>query len=148
MQSTFRIASPDDLDRLLELMREYYAFDHLAFDEPRARAAAARLLGDGSLGRAWIIERGGAAVGYMVLMFGFSLEFHGRDAFLDELYVREAHRGEGVGGAAIAHLEAACREHGVAALHLEVERANNRAQAVYRKLGFRDHDRYLLTKRL
>ncbi len=33
-------------------------------------------------------------------------------------------------------------------LHLEVERANARAQNVYRRQGFVDHDRYLLTKRL
>jgi ribosomal protein S18 acetylase RimI-like enzyme len=31
-------------------------------------------------------------------------------------------------------------------LHLEVERANTAAQGVYRRAGFKDHDRYLLTK--
>ena len=39
-----------------------------------------------------------------------------------------------------------CRTEGIAALHLEVERANTIAQEVYRKQGFKDHDRYLLTK--
>ncbi|HZS42158.1 MAG TPA: GNAT family N-acetyltransferase [Polyangia bacterium] len=148
MPPTFRIASPEDLDALVAMMREYYAFDRLAFDEARARAAAARLLGDESLGRAWIIEAGGAAIGYAVLVLGYSLEFHGRDAFLDELYVREPHRGAGVGRAAVELLEDFCRAHGVAALHLEVERSNARAQSLYRKLGFIDHDRYLLTRRL
>ncbi len=40
----------------------------------------------------------------------------------------------------------ACRELGVRALHLEVERENVEAQALYRRIGYKDHDRYLLTK--
>jgi ribosomal protein S18 acetylase RimI-like enzyme len=36
----------------------------------------------------------------------------------------------------------------VQALHLEVELAKTKAQAFYHKVGFEDHDRYLLTKRL
>ena len=47
---------------------------------------------------------------------------------------------------AIRFVEDACRDLGVEALHLEVERGNTRAQTVYHKAGFADHDRYLLTK--
>jgi len=35
---------------------------------------------------------------------------------------------------------------GVHALHLEVVRENTIAHAVYRKFGFEEHDRFLLTK--
>jgi ribosomal protein S18 acetylase RimI-like enzyme len=35
---------------------------------------------------------------------------------------------------------------GVHTLHLEVERKNVRAHHLYRKMGFEDHDRYLMTK--
>jgi ribosomal protein S18 acetylase RimI-like enzyme len=45
-------------------------------------------------------------------------------------------------------LEEACRSLEVQALHLEVERANTKAQAFYHKVGFEDHDRYMLTKRI
>jgi diamine N-acetyltransferase len=31
-------------------------------------------------------------------------------------------------------------------MHLEVDRANTRAQEVYRKAGYKDHDRFLWTK--
>ncbi|HEX2680374.1 MAG TPA: hypothetical protein VHQ03_03690 [Candidatus Dormibacteraeota bacterium] len=37
---------------------------------------------------------------------------------------------------------------GVHALHLEVTHANTGAQQLYRKFGFEDHDRYLMTKRI
>jgi GNAT superfamily N-acetyltransferase len=33
------------------------------------------------------------AVGYIVLTFGYSLEYLGRDAFIDEFYLRESYRG-------------------------------------------------------
>jgi len=57
-------------------------------------------------------------------------------------------RGKGVGKLALAFAEDACRALGVRALHLEVERANAAAYGLYRKVGFVDHERYLLTKRL
>ena len=46
----------------------------------------------------------------------------------------------------IAQTEEICSERNISGLHLEVERANARAQALYRRVGFLDHDRYLLTK--
>lgn len=84
--------------------------------------------------------------GYIVLTFGFSLEYHGRDALVDEIYLRERFRGQGTGTRGLQFIEGVCRELGIRALHLEVERANIIAQSVYRRAGFVDHDRYLLTK--
>lgn len=55
-------------------------------------------------------------------------------------------RPAGPGDAAVL-LAAPCREAGVSALHLEVARKNTAAQGFYRRLGFEDHDRYLMTRR-
>ncbi|NJN97294.1 MAG: GNAT family N-acetyltransferase [Anaerolineales bacterium] len=74
-------------------------------------------------------------VGYLVLTLGFRLAY-GRYAFIDEIYVRPAHRSQGIGRQAIAWAEAMCRELGVKALHLEVEQANAKARALYLTLGF------------
>src|SRR5918997_799998 len=95
---------------------------------------------------AYLLLSGGEVAGYVVITFGFSLEFRGRDAFIDELFVKDAFRGRGLGAATIRFAEGVCRGRGVRALHLEVERANTGAQSVYRRAGFKDHDRYLLTK--
>ena len=146
MEPTFVLARVSDIDLLLTLMPEYYAFDHLRFDENIARTALRQILNDDACGRIWLIQLGEETVGYIVLAFGFSLEFHGRDAFVDEFYLREAYRGRGIGQAALRFVEAACPALGVHALHLEVERANRNAQALYRKLGFVDHNRYLMTR--
>jgi ribosomal protein S18 acetylase RimI-like enzyme len=145
-ETTLEIATPGNADELVPLIREFYAYEHLRYEETRVRVALGQLLTDERLGRVWVVRRAGEAVGYVVLTFGFSLEFGGRDAFLDELFVREEHRGGGIGRRAIETAAAACRQAGVRALHLEVERKNEAAQGFYRRLGFTDHDRYLLTR--
>lgn len=127
-------------------MREFYAVEHLKFDEEVARRALRQILSHESFGRVHLVSVGGEVAGYVVLTFGFSLEFHGRDALIDELYLRESFRGRGLGKASLLFVEEVCREEGIKALHLEVDRVNARAQAVYRQAGYRDHDRYLLTK--
>jgi ribosomal protein S18 acetylase RimI-like enzyme len=146
VEPVFTLANDSDTPELVELMREFYAFEHIAFDEGAARSGLRQLLNEGGFGVVHMIRVGAEAAGYLVLTFGFSLEFHGRDAFVDELYLRENFRGRGIGRACIEFAAEVCRAEGIAALHLEVERGNTRAQALYRRAGFRDHDRYLLTK--
>jgi GNAT superfamily N-acetyltransferase len=146
MPPTLRIASEADTDLLLGFMREYYTFDGHAFDRAKARDALLGILRDESLGRVWLVCDGDIAVGYIVVTYGYSLEYLGRDAFVDEFYLRVSHRGRGWGRQILDRVEQAARSQGIRALHLEVVRANRSALQVYRKLGFRDHDHYLMTK--
>jgi diamine N-acetyltransferase len=141
-----RPAAPADVEPLLPLVEAFHAEDGYPFLEEETRINLRRLLSDPQLGRLWVFEEAGALVGYLVLGLGFSLEFRGRDAFVDELYVVPSHRGRGLGKQALAAAEAACRELGVRALHLEVERDNEEALGLYLKAGFVDNDRYLMTK--
>ncbi len=85
-------------------------------------------------------------VGYLAVTLGFSLEYRGRDAFIDELFIEPGSRGLGLGREALEIAERYCRECGVRALHLEVERHHQSAFELYRRTGFEDHDRYLMTK--
>ena len=148
MAAAFRPATTADEPILFELMREFYRHERMAWDEAAARGALHGVLADASRGRALLIELGAAVAGYLVVCFGWSLEFQGRDAFVDELYVREAFRGQGLGTRALEVAADLCRESGVRALHLEVERRNTRAQDVYRRAGFVDREYYLMTRRL
>jgi len=127
-------------------MREYYAFDGHGFDEQKARAALTRLLNEAKLGRVWLIRDGETPVGYVVLCFGYSLEWLGRDAFIDELYLLEQYRGRGWGRKTMGFVEQVARAEGVRTLHLEVVRKNARALEVYRKMGFQEHESTFLSK--
>lgn len=142
----FRLAVESDADVLLEFMRAYYAFDGHGFDHEKARVALTALLREAQFGRAWLILDGATPVGYIVLCFGYSLEWLGRDAFVDEFYLREEYRGLGWGRRAMAFVEDAGRAEGIRALHLEVMRQNARALELYRGLGYREHQSTFLSK--
>lgn len=148
MDVTFRLANADDINVLLEFMLEFYEFDHLDFDSAAARAALQAMLKDDALGSIWLIQMGEKSIGYIALTLGFSLEFQGRDAFVDEIYIRANYRGSGIGGKALEFVVRACRSLGVKALHLEVARDNENALALYRKLGFKERSQILLTRRI
>lgn len=148
MAFTFRLAAESEIAPVLGFMRAFYVGEGYPFDERAAATALAELVRAPALGRVWLIVEGEEPVGYVALTFGYSLEFHGRDAFIDELFVRAERRGQGAGTAALRFVLDACPVLGVHALHLEVERVNTAAQALYRRLGFHDHDRYLLTRQM
>ena len=142
----FRLAVESDAELLLDFMRDYYAFDGHGYDRAKARTALIPLLENPNFGRAWIILDGDSPVGYAVLGFGYSLEWLGRDAFVDELYLVEAYRGRGWGRKTMAFLEDAARELGIRALHLAVVKGNDAALQLYESVGFIRHESAFLSK--
>ena len=146
MDPTFRLATEADAELLLGMMREYYAFDDHAWDEPRARTALLAFLREPSFGRTWLICDPDDPVRYILLTIGYSLEYLGRDAFIDEFFLLPPYRGRGWGRAALNFVEDAARAAGVRAIHLEVVRANNTAKEVYLRSGYVDHARHLMSK--
>lgn len=144
----FRQATELDVDTVLETMRGYYAEEGYPFVEAETRQALVDLLRDSCLGRLWVADEGDRVVGYLAVTLGHSLEHRGRDAFIDELFIAEEARSRGLGREALLVAETYGREVGVRALHLEVERHRQLAMAIYRRAGFEDHGRFLLTKRL
>jgi len=145
---TIREATLQDETELLRMMRLLAEQEpgKIQFDESAARATFRRFLSLPAFGRVWLLSEVDLPVGYMVLTIGFSFEFRGHDAFIDELYIDSNFRRRGYGQQAVAFLEEKARELGVNAVHLEVDRGNDPAFELYRQSGYRDHDRFLMTK--
>jgi ribosomal protein S18 acetylase RimI-like enzyme len=145
---TIREATLQDEAELLGMMRLLAEQEpgKIHFDESAARATFHRFLSLPAFGRAWLLREGNLPVGYIVLTIGFSFEFHGHDAFVDELYIDAASRRRGYGKKAVTFLEKKAREMGVNAIHLEVDRGNGPAFQLYKRIGYQDHDRFLMTK--
>lgn len=137
-------ADPSDLDELLPLIRELHA--HEGFEAPELRRSVARLIGDANIGRLLVCREGNKPLGYAIVSFGYSLEFGGRDAFVDEIYVRPESRSQGVGAHLLSACEHAALSGGARVLHLEVDRGNPRAQELYVRSGYKEHTRHLMTK--
>jgi ribosomal protein S18 acetylase RimI-like enzyme len=141
----FEAQEPDTGD-LIAMMRDFYAELGEPFAEVRAERALRALLDDPSHGAAWVFRQDGRAVGYLVITHGYSLEFDGRIAVVDEVYAVPEMRERGLGAQALALAEEHCRRNGIAALRLEVHHENRRALALYERNGFAAHDRHLMTK--
>jgi len=143
-----RAATPEDEPELLRMMRLLAEQEpgKIQFDDAAARASLRKFQSLPAFGGAWMLCEGNKAVGYIVLTVGFSFEFHGHDAFIDELYVDAAYRRRGYGRKAVTFIEEKARAMGVNAIHLEVDRGNDPALELYRRAGYADHDRFLMTK--
>jgi GNAT superfamily N-acetyltransferase len=92
-----RGAGRGDVVTLVGLMRDFYAESGYVLAEARAAEAFDDLLARPELGRVWLIERGGEAVGYIVVTFVFAMEHGGLAAVVDDFYVRPEARGGGMG---------------------------------------------------
>lgn len=143
-----RKARASDAVELLALIREYYRFDGIRFDQKRIGVALRKLLRDESLGCAWIVEQDGAAAGYVILTFNYDLEFGGMQGFVTDLFLREKYRGRGLGKASLDCVGDYCRARKISAIELQVEHDNRAAQKFYRKLGFRRVSRIVMGKEL
>ncbi len=102
MSVAIRRASASDLADLLELMREFYAEAGYPLSSDRARTAFLPLLAPGDLGQVLLAHCEGQLAGHLVLTFCYSMEYGGRSAFVDDLFVRPALRNRGVGRALVA----------------------------------------------
>jgi GNAT superfamily N-acetyltransferase len=140
-----RIATLDDADTLLPFVRAYHEFEGITSTSAERAEAVAPLLPEGTaVGRVWLIETKGEAIGYIALCFGYSIEFGGRDAFVDEFYIAEEARGRGIGSAVLEAVKLEAVNFGVRVLHLEVDRGNHAAKRLYSSAGFASRERFHL----
>ncbi len=112
---------------------------------PSSERICLELLQNPFYGLIFLAREQGIPVGYLIVCFDFSLEYHGKGAWVDELFVEPAHRGKGIATQLLDLAASASLENGAQTLHLEVTHGNP-AIELYRRRGFVDHHRYLMTK--
>jgi len=141
---SFRLTDSEDIEILLNFIKNFYGLSSYPFDEDKVRESVANLINNNNLGRIWIIEYDSKAIGYIILTFGYSIEYKGRDAFIDEFYIEEEYRG--IGKETMDFIVKESLELEIKALHLEVEKDNERAKNLYLKYNFTDNGRTLMTR--
>ena len=144
MATEIRLATIRHIDELLPLVSAYHDFEGVIQDEGTRRKTISTLLLAPDLGPVWLIYHAGSLAGYIAICLGYSIEFGGRDAFVDEFFLREDFRGKGIGTAVLKMVIERLGDDGVKALHLEVGKSNQRAQAMYEAAGFVLRDQYHL----
>ncbi len=95
--------------------------------------------------RAFIAEWDGQTAGY-ALFWGYYSTWAGRGMFLEDLFVREAFRGRGIGKALLAGVARVAVDEHCYGIHWEVLDWNEKAIELYKNLGatFRDQWRPVL----
>ena len=133
MAVTLRRTRPDDLAFVTALERdaENRKFIGQWTDEEHRSA-----IGRTTAREHWIIERDGERAGYLIAYDGRP---RARSIYVKRILVADKERGTGTAALA-SFLDDACARTGVEFVWLMVRDRNERAQAVYRKLGFARHD--------
>ncbi len=137
-------ARSEDIEDVTALVAAYHAFERIDIPNAQRRLAVSQLLADQSLGDIWLIYCEDLLVGYIAICFGYSIEFAGRDAFLDEFFLKEEARGRGIGGHVVDSLSTQLSATGIKALHLEVDNDNHGAQRFYARHRFVARNKYHL----
>ena len=148
MSAALHLARPEHLDKLLPMVEAFHAEEGLESSEENRRAGIEPLLEGIPYGAIYIIGPARAPIGYVVVTFGWSVEFGGMDSFVDELYIRPPVRGRGIATEVLSELPKTLGEAGIKALHLEVDRGNETAQRLYLRCRFQPRDSYMLMTKL
>ena len=136
MSVAVRDAVPGDLEALvrfnLAMARET---EGLAIDAERLRAGVGAALADASKGRYWVAERDGAVVGGLLVTYEWSDWRNATFWWIQSVYVDPVHRGRGVFTALYRHVARLASGAGCCGVRLYVHEHNERARAVYQRLG-------------
>lgn len=136
MPCHIRPATRDDVPLLLELIGELADYERLR-DEVVLDAALLEqhLFGERPAAEAVLAEAGGETAGYALFFPTFST-FLGRPGiWLEDLFVRPALRGAGIGGALLAHVAGLAVARGCGRMEWSALDWNEPALAFYRGLG-------------
>jgi GNAT superfamily N-acetyltransferase len=138
---------PGDLPAMLSFIDGLQAFEHTVEPNRRLDTTVAaehmavlekRLAERG--GVIFIAEDAGSAVGWAVVHETeddvFVVANERRIAYIDELYLVEAARGTGLGGALIKRCEDWAKARGIGLIRIGVLPGNTRAKAVYERAGY------------
>ncbi|MBK0370318.1 GNAT family N-acetyltransferase [Flavobacterium sp. SE-1-e] len=125
-------------------MEDFYAIDHYPIDKNISKELLKEFISNENLGKAWFILQNNQIAGYIVLTFIFSFEYQGRIAFLDELFISESFRGNGLGKKAIEFIKTQIPLLSLKIVYLEIEKHNEKAQKLYLAGDFKYHNRNLM----
>ena len=147
MTFTIRPATPADLPLIAQFIRDLADYEKLAdavrFDDA---TLGEKLFGSRPYAEVVIGELDAAPQGFALFFHNFST-FEGRPGiYLEDLFVRPAARGSGLGKALLAHLVKLCVERDYARLEWSVLDWNTPAIGFYQSLGARLMDEWTVMR--
>ena len=145
MPITIRAATKTDIPAFAGLMVDFYAESDFTLSSAAATRGFDALLASPALGAVWLAEEDEVPVGHIVLAISFSMEYGGLRGFIDDLYVRPAARGRGVGAALLGAARDGAVARGLRLLQVETGDASHLARPLYARAGYVDSGHALLS---
>ena len=136
MSLSIRRARPEDSALIFALLCELAEYEKLSHEVEATEAdIAAALFGEHPLLFCEIAEWNGEPIGFAVWFLNFST-FSGKPGlYLEDLFVRPAYRGKGIGKALLVHLAKACLANGWSRMQWSVLDWNTPSIEFYKSLG-------------
>jgi len=133
----FDVAKSGDLPRLVELLGLLFESEaEFSADSEKQRVALQAILADPAKGRIFVARDGREVVAMASLLYTISTAEGGRAALFEDLVTAPDHRKRGIGAALLKHVIEQAHADGVLRITLLTDMQNERAQAMYRRVGF------------
>jgi GNAT superfamily N-acetyltransferase len=139
------VVTEADLPDLLPLMRGYCDFYEVSPADDALLGMSRALIADPERQGLQLIARDddGAAIGFATIFWTWSTLSAAKLGVMNDLFVAEGSRGSRIADALIAVCVEHCRKHGATELAWQTAHTNQRAQAVYERVGAKRDDRWL-----
>lgn len=125
-----------ELDTLREYVEALYRLDEDYDSMVNIEEGVKSLLRNENLATPYFIKRGEERIGYVILTRYHSVEKGGLTIYIDELYVEDKFRRQGVGGAILNEIREIARVQGAKTLWAQSEPHNQAAQSFFTRQGF------------
>lgn len=130
-------ARDGDLLQLVELLGILFTQEaELSPDPDKQRLALELILADQARARVYVARVGHRVVGMAALHFTVSTAEGGKTAWLEDCIVHPDYRRRGIGHALLTYVLEQARAAGATRVTLLTDGDNERAQALYKRLGF------------
>lgn len=131
MTYTIRTATEADFPAMMEMVQALAAFE----ESPEAVINSVdKMRAEQDLFEAFVVEVDGVVVGMALYFFAY-YTWVGKSLYLDDLYVKETCRGQGIGSALLKAIMEKAQETGCRRVRWQVLNWNQKAINVYKKAG-------------
>jgi GNAT superfamily N-acetyltransferase len=147
--ATYRLLTPRDVPAYVGMVQAFYRESVPGGSLPVERIAATvrELERNRDRGTVFVFDREESLVGYCILINHWSNEYGGVILCVDELYVVPGQRRQGIATDFLT-LIAKVAPPDCTTIQIETMKGNRRAMGFYRKLGFEDARRTVLSRRI
>ncbi len=136
MEVRIRAAKHSDIDMLVNLLRELFEIEEdFVFNDEKQRSGLNLMVNSGK-DRIFVAEYRNEVIGMCSVQLLISTAEGGFVGLLEDMVVKKAHKGKGVGRKLIAKVEQWSVEQGLTRLQLLGDRNNAPALAFYEKCGW------------